>query len=174
MHRKYIFFFYPEFKFQSTLPHGSTWKCSALGKQKGSSWSHALVHTQSGTRCYTAEHSTRHFFRLQKQTEAMWNAGIRSTGIPKYMFIHIPLFCYALSTAKNRVILTHVGSRNVSVDIATGTDCTVKELCFDSRQWQENFTLFHSVQIDSGAHPASCPLSTEGFSPVGTGAGVCS
>jgi hypothetical protein len=44
------------------------------------------------------------------------------------------------------------------VGIATGW--TAEELRFDSRQGQEIF-LF-SVQTDSGAHPASCPVGTGG------------
>jgi hypothetical protein len=41
-----------------------------------------------------------------------------------------------------------------------GTCCPAEELGFDSRQEQDIFLFFASVQIDSGAHPASYQMCT--------------
>jgi hypothetical protein len=51
--------------------------------------------------------------------------------------------------------------------LCLATDWTTKRSRFDPRQRQEDFSSKLCVQTGSGAHPASYPMGTGGFSPRG-------
>jgi hypothetical protein len=63
-------------------------------------------------------------------------------------------------------------SRDSSVGIALGygLDDRGSGVRFPARTW--NFSLNHSVQNGSGAHPASYPMGTRGSFPGGKAAGA--
>jgi hypothetical protein len=62
-------------------------------------------------------------------------------------------------------------SRNSAVGIATSYELDNQGVRVRGPVGQE-FSLLHVVQTDSGAHPASYPMSTGGFFPGGKAAGV--
>jgi hypothetical protein len=70
--------------------------------------------------------------------------------------VHLPyahIFC--------TLLITHRGSPDSAVGIATGYELDDRRSEFESRYGQE-FSLLHVVQTGSGAHPASYPMGTGG------------
>jgi hypothetical protein len=81
---------------------------------------------------------------------------------PDFIFICFCSICkwYSMFTFNQNTTLLF-GSRDSSVGIATGWTARV---LFPA---MKDFPVLCSVQTDSGAHPASCPLGTRGSFPQG-------
>jgi hypothetical protein len=75
---------------------------------------------------------------------------------------------------RNIVNLPHKQSRDISVGIALGYGLDDRGSRVRFPAVAGNFSLHHSVQNGSGAHPASYRMGTRGSFPEGKEAGACS
>jgi hypothetical protein len=81
--------------------------------------------------------------------------------------MHICIYVYSNETAVNLLKLFILA--NILVNSINGRNSKLNQ-----KAGRKEFFLLFSVQIDSGAHPASYPVDTTGSFPKPKAAGSCS